>query len=193
MKKEIVNKETGEILNAKLNQVIIKETRRANGSLRIQQDFSNCPTLAEQHTAHLTNLNYLIEKYKPDELAAYMAAREQYRKEIVGHDFSAEPSYQDAKNVVYQSRKAFDELPDDIKYQFKNHVEFLKFIDNPANAEKMIKLGILTPKEIDKISQPIKKTETDAAQKDDNDFGGEGQKANPSSSKQKQSKDLADH
>lgn len=135
----------------KLNQVIYVRTRRKNGTLRIQQDFTYCPTLAEQHTAHLTDLNYLIEKYKPDELSAYIAARAQYRQEVLGHDFSQEPSLQEAKNIVYRSRQEFEALPDEIKHSFANHLEFLKFIDNPANAEKMIKLGILKQKQIDKI------------------------------------------
>lgn len=143
----------------KLNEVIIRETRRENGSLRIQQDFTFCPTLAEQHTAHLTDLNYLIAKYKPDELAAYMAARNQYRQEIKGHDFSSEPDLQEAKNITYYMKKNFEALPEEIKIQFKNHVEFLKFIDNPANQEKMIKLGLLKPAEIKGLTDPDTQTE----------------------------------
>lgn len=138
----------------KLNQVIIKESRRPNGTLRIQQDFSNCPTLAEQHTAHLTNINYLMETYKPDELAAYIGARAAYRKEILNHDFHSEPSMQDAMNVVLASRQQFDQLPDDVKMNFKNHVEFLKFIDNPKNSEKMIRLGLLTKAQLEKLQIP---------------------------------------
>lgn len=114
------------------------ESRRPDGSLRIQYDFSNCPTLAEQHTAHLTDINYLIQKYKPDELDAYLAARAQYRQEILGHDFSLEPDMTYARNAVYESRKQFDALPEEIKGNFLNHLEFLKFIDNPANAEKCL-------------------------------------------------------
>lgn len=154
MKKEKVNLETGEIIKPKLNEVIIIETRRSNGTLRIQQDFSNCPTLAEQHTAHLTNINYLVDRYKPDELQAYIDARNYSRKEILGHDFSKEPSMQEAKNIVYRSKQEFEALPDDTKLHFKNHLEFLKFIDNPANAEKMVKLGLLTKKQIDSIQIP---------------------------------------
>lgn len=144
----------GVIKEGKLNEVIIKRTKRKNGTWREQQDFEFCPTMAEQHTAHLTDINYLIERYKPDELAAYIAARNQYRQEIVGHDFSQEPSLQDAKNVIYKSQKEFNELDPDIKSQFKNHVEFLKFIDNPANAEKMLKLGILTKRQLENIQIP---------------------------------------
>lgn len=152
--KEQIDLSTGEVLHPKLNEVIYIETRRPDGSLRRQQDFSNCPTLTEQHTAHLTNINYLIEKYKPDELAAYIAARTQYRQEIVGHNFAAEPSLQDAKNIVYRSKQEFEALGEDITSQFRNHVEFLKFVDNPANAEKLIKLGLITPKQLSNIQIP---------------------------------------
>lgn len=144
-----LNKETGEITPApELNVVIEKVTFRPDGSLRIQQDFSNCPTLAEQHTAHLTNINYLIKKYKPDELSAYIAARAAYRSEILGHDFSLEFNLQDAKNVIYRSKQEFEGLPEKIRQSFSSHLEFLKFIDNPANSKKMLELGILTPKQL---------------------------------------------
>lgn len=153
---------------AELNKVIVHETRRPNGTIRRQLDFTNCPTMAEQHTAHLTNVNYLMEKYKPDELAAYLAARMAHRQEIMGHDFSNEPELQDARTTIYNMRKAFDELPEDIKYQFKNHVEFLKFIDNPANQEKMIKLGLLTKTEIKDLTQeaPLADSTTTSDTKD---------------------------
>lgn len=153
--KEQINKKTGEITPApKLGEVIVKQSIRKDGSIRIQQDFSNCPTMAEQHTAHLTNVNYLMEKYKPDELASYLAARNAHRQEIIGHDFSREPNLQEAKNVIYQSKQAFEELPEETKRHFNSHLEFLKFIDNPQNAEKMLKLGILKPRDIEKIKIP---------------------------------------
>lgn len=162
---EKFNKETGEIQTGELlNRVIIKTSKRKNGSLRIQQDFSNCPTMAEQHTAHLTNINYLMKKYKPDELAAYIAARNAHRQEIIGHDFSKEPSLQEAKNVVYQSRQAFEELPEDIRKHFPNHLEFLKFIDNPKNVDKMLAMGILKKSQIEKIQIPDGNVKTDITQ-----------------------------
>lgn len=142
----------------KLNQVIIRETKRPNGTIRIQQDFEFCPTMAEQHTGHLTDINFLMEKYKPDELAQYIAARSSYRQEILDHDFSREPSLQDARNVVAESRRAFFDLPDDIKTQFRSHVEFLKFIDNPSNAEKLLRLGLISKTQLDKLKVEDKNT-----------------------------------
>lgn len=151
------------VKQGKLNEVIIVRTTRPDGSIREQQDFEFCPSMAEQHTAHLTDINYLIEKYKPDELAAYLAARTQYRQEIVGHDFSQEPDLQGAKNIVYRSRSEFENLDESIRSQFKNHLEFLKFVDNPANAEKMIKLGLITKKQLENIQIPEETPKATAA------------------------------
>lgn len=151
---EKLNFETGEVETVpveQLNQVIVVETRRPNGTVRRQLDFKNCPTLAEQHTAHLTNLNYLIDKYQPDELAAYLAARTQYRQEIVGHDFASEPSMQESMNVVYHSRKAFEALPENVRNQFRSHLEFLKFADNLSNAQKLVDLKVVTPEQLQNI------------------------------------------
>lgn len=154
-----------------LNQIVYIETKRPDGSLRIQQDFQFCPSLAEQHTAHLSDLNYLVEKYKPDELAAYITARAMHRREVLGVDFSIEPSLQDAKNMVYQIQQEYQKLPEEIRNQFKNHLEFLKFIDNPLNQEKMIKMGLLKPQQIEKLTgEPVNKP-GDSANAD----AGEGQ------------------
>lgn len=151
----------------KLNEVIIKTEKRPNGTTRISYDYSNCPTLTEQHSGFMTDVNYLVNKYKPDELAAYIAARNSFRREILHHDFSAEPTFLDAKNLVYKLQTEFQKLPDEIRLQFKSHVEFLKFIDNPANQEKMIKLGLMTKKEIiaNTVDQAITKTPDEAEPK----------------------------
>ena len=42
------------IAEGKLNEKQIIVTKRKNGSLRIQQDFQFCPTMAEQHTTPLS-------------------------------------------------------------------------------------------------------------------------------------------
>lgn len=147
----------------RLNEVRVLEIRRKNGSLRVQSDYQFCPTMCEQHTAHLSDLNYLMEKYQPDELAAYLAARTAHRREILGHDFSVEPSLQEAMNITYRVRQAFENLDEDVRKHFRNHVEFLKFIDNPANEEKLVKLGLLTKKEVAEFKDPVATTTTQEA------------------------------
>lgn len=154
MSKQKVNTETGLISEHELNEVLEIHQRRPDGSLRIQYDYQYCPTMAEQHTAHLSDINYLMKTHRPDELAAYLAARGLSRQEIVGWDFSQEPDSTQARNIAYNLKQSFENLSDDVKMHFKNHVEFLKFIDNPANQEKMLKLGLMTKKEIKATSTP---------------------------------------
>lgn len=152
---EYMDPATGELIREpKLNQIITKTSIRLNGTLRVQHFYDYCPTLAEQHTAHLTDINYLIARYKPDELAAYIAARSVRRPEILGHDFSLEHDLQSAKNVVYAAKQIFDGLDDEHKIQFRNTLEFVKFIDNPQNAEKMVKMGLITPQQRDTVVPP---------------------------------------
>ncbi|QXP08602.1 MAG: internal scaffolding protein [Arizlama microvirus] len=156
-----LNKETGLLKEGQLNQIVRIVTKRPDGTIRIQQDFEFCPTLTEQHTSHLSDLNYLIERFKPDELAAYIQARSNQKTEIVGHDFSSEPSLTEAKNITYNLKKSFEALPEEVKINFKNHVEFLKFIDNPQNASKMLKLGLMTKKEIQNNQTPLNDNSND--------------------------------
>lgn len=150
---------------SQLNKVKYIITKRADGSTRIQQDYSACPSMTEQHSANLTNINFLMKKYKPDELAAYLAAKRSARQEVFGHDFSKEPDKQGAMNTVYQLRRAWEEVDPRIKAQFRSHIEFLRYIDNPANQEKLIAMGIMTKKEISEVtSEATTKTE-DAKEK----------------------------
>lgn len=137
-----------------LNEKILIETTRPNGTVRIQEDYEFCPTITEQHTAHLSDLNYLVKKYKPDELAAYIAARTAHRTEILGHDFSKEPSLQEAKNQVLQIKKVFEQLPEEVQKNFANAFEFVKFVDNPQNASLLAKKGFLSKEQIEIIKAP---------------------------------------
>lgn len=146
-----------------LNRVKKIVTERPNGTLRIQQSFENCPSKTEQHGWKDSDINYLMERYKPDELAMYIAARNSHRHEIIGHDFSKEPSLQEARGVIGLMKKAFDSLPEEIKKNFKDHLEFVKFIDNPDNREKMIKMGIMQEQEIKKLAGEVEASETELA------------------------------
>lgn len=169
-KKEMVNKETGEIRSiseSDFNKLIVTESINGAGTLRVQFDYSNCPTMAEQHTAHLSDINYLMEKMQPDALAQYIAARNSHRVPIEGHDFTKEPSLQDGLNAVYLAKQNFFNLPEDLQSQFRSPLEFYKFIDNPANQEKMIKMGILTKKEVQTLTTTQEEDKNKPSPKED--------------------------
>ena len=136
------------VKEGRFNEVIVIEERRPDGSLRVAYDFEFCPSLTDQTQAHMSDLNYLIAKFKPDELSAYMAARNSYRQEILGHDFSMEPELADAKAMVNAARNVMQMLPAEVLQQFHSPLDFLRYLDNPQNQEALIKAGILTRKDI---------------------------------------------
>lgn len=163
LNQEEINMETGEITqkvyedkSGKLGKVIITESKRKDGSVRITEDYSNCPSMTEQHGA--LTVQQLVDRYKPDELAAYLAAKEASRQPIFGLDFTQEPDLQAALNTKYHYQKYFNGLAPQIKGMFRTPLEFLKFMDNPANAEKMVEFGIFKKAEVKEIldTAPIK-------------------------------------
>lgn len=143
-----------------LNVAIVTETIRKNGTLEITQDFSNCPSLTEQHGAKNGDVNHLIKTYTANELDMYLSQRNANRPEITGHDFSQEPNLQEAKNEVLRLQQAYEQIPDDLQKLYPTLTTFLKFIDNPQNVEKMIDLKILTRKQTQQFNPVVPTTQT---------------------------------
>lgn len=142
-----------------LDQVITIETPRNDGrGPRIQFDYQNCPSRTDQSAAHLTDINYLMKKYSPDELTMYLATRNSQRQEILGHDFSTEPSMQDGLNLIADVRRVMEKMPKEIKAYASTPLEFVKFLDNPQNQEILIRHKILGKKEIAEITQAVTPT-----------------------------------
>lgn len=141
------------------NKILVHTTtRKSTGRRRVIFDYSNCISKVDETQAIETDINYLVKKFTPNELGLYIAARSQGRQPITGHDFSREPDLQSAKNEVYRLGQAFNQLPESVQREFEGPLQFLKFIDNPANAEQMVKLGLLTKKEIQKVQNSINPT-----------------------------------
>lgn len=148
----------------KLNELIVKETKRENGTTRIQISFENCISKTDQSQIDSTDVNKLIARHSPQELDLFLSMRNAHRQEIVGQDFSKEPDLQTAMNEVYRLKQIFSELEPDLKQQFKNVKEFVTFVDNPDNAEKLVKLGLLTKKQVEDVQQTAEKTPSKPAE-----------------------------
>lgn len=118
-------------------------TIRSDGSIRIQQDFTHCPSMTDQSQKDTNDINVLMKKYKPDELAMFLASKGQNKQEIIGHDFSQEPNLQEANNVVYRIKQEFNELDPMLQARFQyKPAEFLKFAENPQNIPQLQAWGI---------------------------------------------------
>lgn len=68
-------------------------------------------------------------------------------------DFTNVESYQDCLDLVIQANESFDALPAEARAFFENDpARFLAFVEDPANASKLIELGLAHEVEPEKIS-----------------------------------------
>lgn len=94
------------------------------------------------------DINTILKNYKKTGLLSHVS---QYQGKY--EDLSQPTDYQTALNLVIDAQLAFDTLPSQIRKQFQNDpAQFLNFVDNPENEDKMIEMGLLPPKT---LAQPI--------------------------------------
>lgn len=142
--------------------------KRSNGSKRIIQWGRHLPSLTEQHHKEVNDINILMSKYTPDEVAQILIAKGRNKQEILGHDFSVEPSLQEAKNSVYQIKKFFDEQPEHIKRNFASAKDFLLFCENPQNIEQLRQWGLAKKQEPQKQAELEKPAQVSTETQDQN-------------------------
>lgn len=105
---------------------------------RVRLDCSVTPSLTKQAFKDECDINNILKKYKNTGLLTHVqAARSRYA------DFTAVSDYQSALNAVLEAQDAFQDLPANIRERFNNDpMSFVSFIDNPANDEQAIQLGL---------------------------------------------------
>lgn len=89
------------------------------------------------------DINKIIAKYRKTGVVTH-------RKEYGGRygDFSSVTDFHTAQNVVLAAQEMFMTLPSHIRKKFRNDPgEFLAFVDDPANVEEMIEMGLAVRKE----------------------------------------------
>lgn len=110
-------------------------------SLTVQSEVENC------------DINVIVDRYAKTGLLPVM------NQSPVYGDVSDAPTYQDALHVVIEAQKAFNSLPANIRKQFDNDpAQFLAFVDDPANGDALIQMGLREQPEPDPV-QPDQKTE----------------------------------
>lgn len=149
----------------KMRKVIGK---RPNGSLRVSFIYDEVPSMTEQHGRQEADINYLVAKYKPDELANYLMQRFARKQPLPdlnsGYDYSRELTKQEALNVVADVRREYMDLPEDVRAHFKSPSQFMKFIDKPGQLENLVKKGFMTQEKANaflKSLEPVTPAPTD--------------------------------
>lgn len=94
--------------------------------------------LTEQHHKDACDVNKIIRKYDKNGLITHVSRFEAQYGDVTGADF------QTFQNIIAGATSKFNELPSEIRKKFRNSPQaLLAFMDDPANREEAIKLGLI--------------------------------------------------
>lgn len=65
--------------------------------------------------------------------------------------------YQDALEIIARGEEAFYDLPPEVRVKFSNPVEFLTWLEDPANYDEANELGLLDPEKVAVRRESLKK------------------------------------
>lgn len=98
-------------------------------------------SLVQQSFKKECDINHILKKYQKTGLVDHVS---QFNGKY--DDVSQGLDYHNALNVVLSAQAAFESLPSSIRKQFSNNPgEFLNFVENPANYDKMVEMGLINP------------------------------------------------
>jgi phage internal scaffolding protein len=105
-----------------------------------------CPDegLVVQSAKDECDINVIMKKYERDGLLEHV-------NEYEGHygDFTEVCDYHTALNLVKSADEMFMTLPAYVRKEFDNDAgKFLEFVDDPANLDKMIEMGLAKAPEV---------------------------------------------
>ena len=121
-------------------QVYSAKTRRYVQYQAIETSIERLVKLANQNPAYLNAFNSGLDDREP-----------QYG------ECPSPIDYQDALEVIARGEEAFYNLPPEVRVRFSNPVDFLRFLEDPANYDEAEKLGLLDPEKVAKRRESLKK------------------------------------
>lgn len=114
--------------------------------------------MVEQHHKAECDINQIIKKHAGNiqAIVGNFQAAEMRFDDVTGNDF------QEAMNKVNRARDEFLKLPVKVRRKFNNSpAEFLDFVQNPANVDEMISLGLaVKPKPVEPMKVLVVNPET---------------------------------
>lgn len=94
----------------------------------------------QQHMAGESDINHIVAKYRR---TGVLGSPQDIARRVVYGDFSAF-DYQDALNMVTNIRSQFMTLPAKVRRRFNHDPHtMIAFVENPANRQEALKLGLL--------------------------------------------------
>jgi phage internal scaffolding protein len=115
-----------------------KQFRSAYGD-RIRTEFHTTgESLTQQHFLEETDIKNIIKKHDRTGIIQHVATGvAQYG------DYSQVNEYRESLDLINNAQESFEGLPADLRKMFNNDAgEFFEFATDPANADKMVELGL---------------------------------------------------
>lgn len=106
---------------------------------KVVLDCSNDDPIVEQSHKNEVNINNIIKRHGMDLIAktALLQTPEYTFDELPNNDF------QEAMLIVTKAQETFEAMPSQLRKQFNNNpAEFMDFIHNPDNQDKMVDMGL---------------------------------------------------
>ncbi len=85
------------------------------------------------------DINKIMAKYQKT------GAISHFSRHSARYDFADDITFHEALNVVTEADRMFADLPSKLRERFREPGDFLSFVQDEANAEEMIELGLRDP------------------------------------------------
>lgn len=130
------------------------ETKRPNGSKRIQKDVGNFTNVKQSHKEECDVKN-IIKKYR----AAGAPLPVADNPELYGN-YAIVGDFVDAQQTILKAQEQFNGLDAYTRERFDNDpAKMLAFVNNPANRDELIELGFIPkPEQKDMSTQKVDQT-----------------------------------
>lgn len=117
--------------------------------LRVLLAFPEGSGRTRQSFAAECDINNIMARFSRTGVLDFTNRREAQYGDVTGLD------YQRAMDIVVEAKTLFAELPSAIRSRFSNEpAEFLEFVQDPANVDEMVKMGLAKPRPMEGAQPP---------------------------------------
>lgn len=103
------------------------------------QTINSDPSMTKQSFKNECDINNILKKHAKTGLINHV---NQYEG---NYDVATSLDFKQAMDLVTSAQQMFDDLPSSVRDRFQNDpAQFLDFVQNPDNAQEMVKMGLAT-------------------------------------------------
>lgn len=116
----------------------MKKRKNLTARRRIQIDLSAGQMTKQSHRDEC-DINQIMAKFQNSGMVDH------FNNHQAQYGFASGDSFYESMLVINKAQSMFDELPSSVRKRFANSPsEFLEFVQNPDNADDLVKLGLST-------------------------------------------------